>query len=397
MLEEKLSSYLKNYRNLGADEAQELEQLISKYPWFNAGHILLAKAHKNQNRYSFKNLLKKASLHAGDRTELFELMHDRWDPFQTSSSSAESILSIPEITPDIKAEEYDVTDFSVPEFPEADKQMEPEDEAFREDDASLTAEEDTVTSIVEDTFTTVDSSREFDEETPIADENAGEEEFRSEESEQDDVIEDTDPAPDEEENADYVPSEPEKETKRPELDEIIQYDPIEALKPLVDHASADIDTPKSTFSITPVYDPEKELIKLMSKGEPPVPKKEEVEAHDFTYWLEHLDSEEEDNVEIPAEPEVSTPDAADILDQFIKKRPSIRRIEREFYSPEKQSQRSIEDNSDIVSESLGHLYLKQGFPDKAVEVFGKLRLQNPQKDAYFARLIQEVKQKKPES
>jgi len=78
------------------------------------------------------------------------------------------------------------------------------------------------------------------------------------------------------------------------------------------------------------------------------------------------------------------------LDQFIKTKPKIKRQEREFFNAEKQGLKSIEDNSEIVTETLARLFLKQGHPSRAVDVYEKLRLQNPEKDAYFARLIEEI-------
>jgi tetratricopeptide (TPR) repeat protein len=47
--------------------------------------------------------------------------------------------------------------------------------------------------------------------------------------------------------------------------------------------------------------------------------------------------------------------------------------------------------SEIVTETLALLYIKQGMVDKAIEVYTKLLLKNPEKSTYFATQIQKLK------
>ena len=51
---------------------------------------------------------------------------------------------------------------------------------------------------------------------------------------------------------------------------------------------------------------------------------------------------------------------------------------------------SITKEDGLASESLADIYIKQGKYDKAIDMFKKLSLRNPQKNAYFARKIEEV-------
>jgi len=55
---------------------------------------------------------------------------------------------------------------------------------------------------------------------------------------------------------------------------------------------------------------------------------------------------------------------------------------------------SITNEDDLASESLADIYIKQKKYDKAVEMYHKLSLRNPQKNAYFARKIEEVLKEK---
>ena len=49
------------------------------------------------------------------------------------------------------------------------------------------------------------------------------------------------------------------------------------------------------------------------------------------------------------------------------------------------------DDLAFCTETLGHIYAQQGFYDKAIDVFSKLILLYPQKSAYFAALVNEMK------
>lgn len=85
-------------------------------------------------------------------------------------------------------------------------------------------------------------------------------------------------------------------------------------------------------------------------------------------------------------------EARQLLDNFIKNRPSVRRLNAGFYNPADVAAKSDEEDSDWVSEALAGLYLKQELPQKAIEVYKKLQLQMPQKFSYFAALIRKVRQ-----
>jgi tetratricopeptide (TPR) repeat protein len=51
---------------------------------------------------------------------------------------------------------------------------------------------------------------------------------------------------------------------------------------------------------------------------------------------------------------------------------------------------SITKEDDLASESLAEIHVKQGKYDKAIDMYRKLSLRNPQKSAYFARKIETI-------
>lgn len=46
---------------------------------------------------------------------------------------------------------------------------------------------------------------------------------------------------------------------------------------------------------------------------------------------------------------------------------------------------------DLVSETLAQIFMDQGYPEQAKEIYTKLSLQSPEKNAYFASLIENLK------
>lgn len=82
-----------------------------------------------------------------------------------------------------------------------------------------------------------------------------------------------------------------------------------------------------------------------------------------------------------------------IIDQFIKTQPSISPAKEK--SPASQTDlnsiKSGEFSENIVSETLVEILLKQGKKDRAIEVLKKLIWKYPQKKAYFASQIEDLK------
>jgi hypothetical protein len=83
----------------------------------------------------------------------------------------------------------------------------------------------------------------------------------------------------------------------------------------------------------------------------------------------------------------------EIIEQFIKAQPSINNKDRvpAIPSGDLTSIKSGEFGDNVVSETLVDILLQQGKKDKAVEVLKKLIWKFPQKKAYFAAQIEELK------
>jgi len=81
----------------------------------------------------------------------------------------------------------------------------------------------------------------------------------------------------------------------------------------------------------------------------------------------------------------------DLIEKFLKTKPSINRPKQEFFSPEKAMKKSEILGGGLATETLAKIYYKQGNLEKAISVYQQLQLKFPEKSSYFADLIKNIK------
>ena len=106
--------------------------------------------------------------------------------------------------------------------------------------------------------------------------------------------------------------------------------------------------------------------------------------------LKEIEEEKKQKENEPQEPKKLS--RKELIDKFILENPSISRPKAEFYNPISVAQNSIIDQENIVSETLAQIYEKQGYFDKAMSIYEKLRLKYPEKSRYFAAQIERIKE-----
>jgi hypothetical protein len=82
-----------------------------------------------------------------------------------------------------------------------------------------------------------------------------------------------------------------------------------------------------------------------------------------------------------------------IIDKIIQSSPGLirQKEEQKFYTPDIKAKESLLENEHLVTETLAKIYALQGNVNKAVRAYEILSLKFPQKSAYFATLIQKLK------
>lgn len=99
------------------------------------------------------------------------------------------------------------------------------------------------------------------------------------------------------------------------------------------------------------------------------------QLHSFTGWLRAL----------KRNPGTTDPDLRDDAASMAA------RLENEDAGIRKHAEESLKTSNDIVTEAMAEVRISNGQPDKAIVIYEKLSLSNPEKSAYFAQKIAELK------
>lgn len=85
-----------------------------------------------------------------------------------------------------------------------------------------------------------------------------------------------------------------------------------------------------------------------------------------------------------------TEEGKDLIDSFLKSNPKI--VPKQ--TPEENndiSVDSVQENEELMSDTLAKIYITQGYFDKAIKTYEKLSLKYPEKNSYFASQIEKIK------
>lgn len=360
---------------------EQLKDVIEQFPYFQSARLLYIKGLHNGKNFLYNDELKKTAVYAADRKLLFTLINSEATPsyenadqsstdtpasysdneglqISVTETVSEIIINNDPIIEDSEVEDAHESEIKLPE----EKYPETEEEKPISSHAKPSLEE-----ILAQRLSEISSKNEvsFDEDNRY----------------------ETIDTPEKEINSIAPPSE--------EKINVIADNSVESeLKNSVP------DTPSEVHSFT-------DWLNKFTKSELSpeekfrLPKADIAEKRIETFHLSG-DSEEKKtpvNFDSPSfaetEINISKPSAAtsDLIDRFIKAEPRIEPGKTKFYSPANVAKNSILDQSDLVSETLANIYYTQGNLSKAIQTYEKLSLRYPEKNAFFAARISEIRNK----
>lgn len=340
-----LKNYIENPALLDESTLPELEQLIREFPYFQIAHILLAINSKTVNHIRYSGRLKMAAAHAGDRGMLRKhienLSRIPADNVESTDRLSGKEPEIVPVVPDNKPKEIEVTlDASAGPQQEIPTQTELQAETLTTNipfvDESKKQHQAEVDSPAQEPQSLLSHLREL---------------VNQLEPEQQDIADEVPPEVIEVESADEKlipePVENENSEKEDALEDLGAF-PDDLLLEGLQYAHYSVE------EVLKVGD-EDDLAAQKASGE------------------ERAEGQPDKRKEI--------------IDRFIETRPRISKPRKDFFNPADQARESTVDHEDIVSETLAKIYLQQGNPEKAINIYRKLSLNNPEKSTYFAAQI----------
>ncbi len=82
------------------------------------------------------------------------------------------------------------------------------------------------------------------------------------------------------------------------------------------------------------------------------------------------------------------------LQEFIAKKEKALKGKQAIFSTEKIAEKSLQENEDLVTETLAEIFVKQKKYGKAIKAYKRLSLKFPEKSVYFAARLKKVKKLK---
>ena len=382
-------------------ETVALQELTEKYPYAQVFSVLYLKALSLQNDIGFDEALQKHAYRITDRMKLYDLIHDKNQETEEISSE-----SIEQTTDNVDVENTPIV-------------LEPTTEIQAvENENLISAEDDDLLQEIssEILFETglIDEKIESDQEIVY---NPGVETIQESETYIESELEDQDlDSIDADPNLIEISEEIIKESnfafaqsKEKIASKTIETEETNSSEFQSKNSDPDLDLGIISEIVETIYRDnleqtiqEVEVVEKKSEIISAAESNSEIEISNskmsFTSWLKSgshstLDSIPKEIIKPEIKNQVVDNEKLDLIENFIKTEPKISKVKKEFYSPSKKAKESISTEGLIYSETLAEIFAMQGNFPKAITAYQQLMLTNPEKKIFFAKRIEELKEK----
>lgn len=354
------TGYLSRPENIRNSKPGELTFLLEKFPYFQSAHLIYAVFLSSQDDITFHDQLKLTAAYVNDRSVLYWLIYNQSHVSTTLPlSGQETPVEVTEtpviVTEEVAAETEGTTGpESLPEVQQqtdfvSGKVLQPQE--LPATDATTTQEQ-------------VQNEMTADEEM-VPQQNAEAEVAKSEELSltTPKLVEGTGVIAEEEQL-------PPQEVIQNPMENAVEQETGEEEKP--------VEEPSKIITPASHNQPAGFLLNIIAK------RILSEDTGEIVFIQKSVSPEKETVL-----PEKNT----ELIEKFIKEEPRISAPKRDFFNPVNMAENSSVDKEEIVSETLAKIYISQGLLQKALKIYQKLYLLNPEKSAYFAAQIENLESK----
>jgi hypothetical protein len=331
MQAKELIKYIKNPELLGPESIPGLQKLVQDFPYFQPGYILLSLAARKWDASVYQQSIKKTAIVVSNREHLYKLIHqsDLEPEIALVEEKKESPIAVGVVLKEEKKEAV----VEVPLEEKAEKTGKAEEKSENKNAEAVTS-----------SYT---------------------EEKKAEQKVEEKVI----PYPEPEITEETI----EKEIGKSLVNSLVETGMLHSRE----EQEIKGDVPGNFADWL-------KFLKNKGQQEEPVPEKKE---------------EEPKTKKLPEKPETEKISAKQkqkaLIDRIIESNPGIIRSkeDQKFFKSDTKAKESLLENEHLVTETLAKIYALQGNINKAIRAYEILSLKFPQKSAYFASLIQKLKEK----